>query len=76
MARFSDSGADMYICQGCGKDLPSDTHPPTWVQGKGNLCPTCAQPAPMSLHEHCRIESGGLTGPALERYIHRYYGHG
>jgi hypothetical protein len=27
---------------------------------------------PMSLHEHCRQESG-LTGDELERYITRYY---
>lgn len=30
------------------------------------------QEQPMSLHEHCRRESG-LTGTALERYITRYY---
>ncbi len=30
---------------------------------------------PISLHEHCRRESG-LDGPALERYINRHYGHG
>lgn len=30
----------------------------------------------MSLHEHCHIESGGLTGRALEDYINRYYGFG
>lgn len=41
MPRFSESGADMYICQSCGRDLPSDTQPPTWVAGKGNICPTC-----------------------------------
>jgi len=29
----------------------------------------------LSLHEHCRQESG-LDGAALERYINRYYGHG
>lgn len=31
---------------------------------------------PVSLEEHCRRESGGLTGVALTRYINRYYGHG
>lgn len=31
---------------------------------------------PISLAEHCRQESGGLTGRALDRYINRYYGHG
>ena len=30
----------------------------------------------VSLTEHCRQESGGLTGPALDRYINRHYGHG
>lgn len=30
---------------------------------------------PMSLYEHCRIESGGLEGQALKNYINRYYGH-
>lgn len=34
------------------------------------------QERPMSLHEYCRQESGGLEGLALERYINRYYGHG
>lgn len=29
----------------------------------------------MSLKEYCQAESGGLTGPALDRYISRYYGH-
>ena len=32
--------------------------------------------APISLYEHCRIESGGLTGQALQNYNNRYYGHG
>ena len=31
---------------------------------------------PMSLCEYCRIESGGLEGEALRKYINRYYGHG
>lgn len=31
---------------------------------------------PISLQEHCREESGGLTGAALDSYINRYYGHG
>ena len=29
---------------------------------------------PMSLMEFCKIESGGLTGRALRRYVSRYYG--
>lgn len=29
----------------------------------------------VSLYEHCRRESGGLTGKKLEDYINRYYGH-
>lgn len=28
-----------------------------------------------NLYEHCRRESGGLTGKALDEYINRYYGH-
>ena len=29
---------------------------------------------PISLHEHCREESGGLTGRRLDEYVNRYYG--
>jgi DNA-directed RNA polymerase subunit RPC12/RpoP len=31
---------------------------------------------PISVYEHCREESGGLTGRALDNYVNRYYGHG
>jgi hypothetical protein len=29
----------------------------------------------IGVYEWCRIESGGLEGPALDRYVNRYYGH-
>lgn len=60
----------------------------TGNQSAGLVCKACAdahdrqqQPQikpepPMSLHEYCHQESGGLTGTALTRYINRYYGHG
>jgi len=35
-------GADMYLCQECGKDLCSKETPPVWVVGKGNVCPICS----------------------------------
>jgi hypothetical protein len=31
---------------------------------------------PMGLYDYCHIESGGLTGRALDDYVNRYYGHG
>jgi DNA-directed RNA polymerase subunit RPC12/RpoP len=90
MPHFSPDGNDTYICQKCARIYDSVHHPSTWVKGKGNVCPTCINPAPrpydgpmgifedmdkpISLHEHCRRESG-LTGVALERYINRHYGH-
>ena len=41
----------------------------------GERLRAAVQKGPMSLYEHCRIESG-LTGKALDDYINRYYGHG
>lgn len=83
MPHFSESGADMYICQVCGRDLDSEKFPPQWrpdLTGSpraGNICPSClgAKERLIDLREHCRRESG-LTGPALDRYINRHYGHG
>lgn len=77
MPHFSESGHDEVLCQGCGRIVDTGKETVTWVRGKGNHCPSCAPgERPMSLHEHAKIESGGLTGAALDRYIHRYYGHG
>jgi hypothetical protein len=48
MPSFCDiCGADMYICQKCGRDLCSDTEQPKWrpdITGNksaGNVCPDC-----------------------------------
>ncbi len=53
----------------------------------GNVCSKCLagmngltnrareDAGPLSVHEHARRESG-LTGPALDRYVQRFYGHG
>lgn len=50
----------------------------------GNICDACltkatnptpfadTEPAPLSLYEHCRRESG-LTGIALDNYVRRHY---
>ena len=91
MPHFSSccEGADEYICQCCGQIKCSRCKPPVWrpditkSEHAGNVCPTCisnketkesARP-PISLYEHCRIESGGLTGKQLDNYINRHYGH-
>jgi len=47
MPSFCDCGADMYICQKCGKDLCCKDYPPKWrtdITGNkhaGNVCPIC-----------------------------------
>ncbi len=49
MVRFSSccEGADMYICQVCGKDLCSKCKKPEWRpditkhKSAGNVCPEC-----------------------------------
>ena len=82
--RISEDGNDMYICQVCGRDLDSVKHPPQWRpdltgnEHAGNICPSCTmgKSKPLSLYEHCKVESGGLTGQALQNYINRHYGHG
>lgn len=49
MPRFSETGADMYICQVCGRDLDSEKHPPEWRTditmrtSAANVCPSCVQ---------------------------------
>jgi len=77
MPHFDANGNEEWVCQKGGHICTGDS---TWVKGLGNVCPTCMGKEPgnglLSLEEHCRIESGGLTGPALDRYINRYYGHG
>jgi hypothetical protein len=87
MPSFDKDGNDEWVCQKCGSIC---TGPSTWVEGKGNVCDGCLaklnvqdfqasgkRPTPaLLLAEHCRQESGGLTGMALDRYINRYYGNG
>lgn len=47
MPRFSKSGADMYICQMCCRNLDGGIHPSSWrpditkLKSAGNVCPTC-----------------------------------
>lgn len=48
MVKFCDEcGADMYICQVCGRDLCSVLHPAVWNEEAtgnkhaGNVCPEC-----------------------------------
>ena len=47
MPKFCGCGADMYICQVCGRDLCSDDFPPEWrpdITGSAsasNVCPDC-----------------------------------
>lgn len=84
MPHFSDEGNDTYICQKCARIFDSVKYPSEWrpdITGKesaGNVCPSCVakHSQPISLHEHCHRESGGLTGQALDRYVNRHYGHG
>jgi hypothetical protein len=85
MPTFSKNGNDEYICQKCARIFDSVEQPSQWrpdITGHtsaGNVCPSCVQKhetTPISLAEHCRQESGGLEGVALQRYINRYYGHG
>lgn len=60
-------------CRVCNKDL---TDPISIDLGIGPVCRKENKPKPpISLYEHCRQESGGLTGVALDRYVNRYYGH-
>lgn len=81
-------GADEYVCQICGQIKCSGCQPSVWRpdltghKSAGNVCPDClkqktkAVVRPISLHEFCHTESGGLTGMSLERYVQRHYGLG
>jgi hypothetical protein len=81
MPHFNHAGEQEWVCQKSGHIC---TGPSTWVERgselakqlgcTGNVCPRClGNDETLSLHEHCRRESG-LTGPALDRYINRHYG--
>lgn len=78
MPHFDNNGNEMVVCQACGQMV--DGRSVVWMtvpktSRQGNVCGPCRTPKLMSLREHCEIESGGLTGAALDRYINRYYGH-
>lgn len=51
MVAFCECGADMYICQMCGKDLCSKDYPSEWRpditenESAGNVCPSCVKAA-------------------------------
>ncbi len=72
----------------CGKCQPSTWR--TDITGHlsaGNVCPTCLKmyephkvmnncllEKPMSLYEHCKIESGLTNDQEIKTYMLRYYG--
>ena len=81
MPHWDDDGNQQWVCQ---RGAHICTGPSTWVEGEGNVCPSCLdkpkhqkQPPkpPMSMFEHCRRESG-LSGNALRQYVNRHYGFG
>ena len=86
MPTFCDCGADKYICQACGRDLCSADYPPEWRKDitkrehAGNVCPECVAKydthEPMSLYDHCKMESGFDNPAKVTEYMNRYYGHG
>ncbi len=69
----------------CGKDEPHWRPDITGNASAGNICPECLLKhelgvpnkeynGPVSIYEHCKIESG-LTNPAdIMAYLNRYYG--
>lgn len=63
-------------CRICNKEL---TDPTSIDLGIGPVCrgegKVIKATRPLSLAEHCRQESGGLEGQALNSYINRHYGH-
>lgn len=77
-------------CKPCGAKFPAGTEI-RWSRVKGARHVTCPKTpvaqrrpvpqttnvsdGPVSLYEYCRMESGGLTGVALDQYVNRYYGH-
>lgn len=85
MPHFDEDGNDTYLCQFCARVFSAiPKYLPVYIEGRGNKCPSCQKSGydirkpiepPISLHEHCRRESG-LEGQALTDYINRYYGHG
>lgn len=90
MPHFDADGNGTWICQVCARifpdTVPANWLPIARRKDKscGNVCPNCTKmgknfdntdsEAPISLHEHCRRESG-LEGQALRNYINRHYGH-
>jgi len=85
MPHFSESGHDVVLCQGCGSLIDTGKTETNWrpdITGSkcaGLVCQPCVDKhdaLPITLYEHCRRESGGLEGQALQNYINRHYGHG
>jgi hypothetical protein len=72
MPHWDAEGREEWVCQ---KGAHICTGHSTWVEGVGNVCDEHLHDPPLSLHEHCRRESG-LTGPALDAYVNRHYGFG
>ena len=75
MPHFDAHGNDTWICQKCGT-IGSGRPFKRPEVARGNVCKQCADPLQRdtdSLRAHCRQESGGLSGPALDSYINRYY---
>ncbi len=89
---FDDEGNETVLCQLCGRSVTKADWRPDLTENAsaGNVCHACIDAhvdkivarsarrqdeAAIGIVEHCRRESG-LTGPALTRYINRYYGHG
>ena len=76
-------------CKGCKRHFSAGTEI-LWSKRNGSQHVTCPSKVissetrrayfgndtePMSLYEYCKVESGGLTGKALDQYVNRYYGH-
>lgn len=81
MPSWDSQGREEWVCQKGGHICTGES---TWVERgsafaqrlgcSGNVCDECLKPNPqMSLEEHCRIESGGLTGLALRNYMRCHY---
>ena len=85
MPHFSESGHDLVLCQVCGRDVDSGTEEVSWRpditghKSAGNVCPSCVSKhdhKPISLYEHCKIESGFTEHHKIMLYLNRHYGHG
>jgi len=61
----------MYICQNCGLDLCSKEHQSEWVEGKGNICPTCWSKQGMVLDNGKKVfeESQRTKTPIIKNQI-------